>query len=410
MKIKSYYLLLLTVISFTSFAQINYEKGYFINNGNLKTECLIKNMDWENTPTEIQYKLAEGSEDVKIGINDVSEFGIGNALRYIRYDIDIDQSSEDLNLLSKERNPVFKNERVFLKQLVAGSANLYLYSGVNKKKYFYSTKDVPTKQLIYKQFFKQVDFNGHLETNNFYRSQLFTDVNCNNAPPKSFDKISYTENSLAKYFQSYNQCKGDKTDALTESSVNKKGMFQFKVIAGINQSSLSIDNLDYYKTTLNFDAKSYPVFGAQIEYILPFNKNKWSVFVESSYSNYKSSGVYTYNSISGPKSETMEIKGRFLDLAAGIRYYMFLNNDSKIFLSLGHNMSIIKFSDLKSQDSDNIDLTFEGTLNRYMFGLGLSHKKLSLEARYYSSQDISDYISRTSSFKNISFILGYKIF
>lgn len=410
MKIKSYYLLVLTVIfSFTSFAQINYEKGYFIDNHNLKTECLIKNFDWENSPTEIQYKLGESSDDLRLGINDISEFGIGNTLRYIRYDIDIDQSSEDLQSLSKERNPVFKNERVFLKQLVDGTANLYLYSGVNKKKYFYSTKEIPTRQLIYKQFFKQVDYNGHLETNSFYRSQLFTDVNCNNAQPKTFDKISYKENSLVKYFQNYNLCKGDKTDVYTESSLKKKGLFQIKIIAGMNQSTMSIDNLDYYKKTLDFDVKAYPTFGAEFEYILPFNKNKWSAFFAPAYSNYKSSGVYTYNTITGPKSETMEIKATIIDLPIGVRYYMFLNQNSKIFLNLGHVISLTSFSDLKSQNSDNIDLTFKELNRRSIVGVGFNYKKLSMEGRYYTAVDIDDYITRTSSFKSIALILSYKI-
>lgn len=412
MKIKPYYLLLLTVFSsITSFAQIKYEKGYFIDNRNLKTECLIKNIDWENNPTEIQYKQDESTEDTKLGINDIIEFGIGNTLRYIRYDIDIDQSPEDLNSLNKERNPVFKNERVFLKQLVEGTADLYLYSGVNKKKYFYSTKDIAAKQLIYKQFFKQVDYNSHLETNNFYRSQLFTDVNCNNAQPKSFDKISYTENSLVKHFQSYNQCKGDKTDIYTESTLKKKGLFRIKLIAGVNQSTLKINNLDAQGNSLDFGAKINPVFGAEFEYVLPFNKNKWSVFVEPSYTNYKSSAVYSYNTLSGPQNETMDVKATIIDVPVGIRHYMFLNDNSKIFLNIGYLNSFNSFTDIKSKNSDNVDLTeFKELVHGYIAGIGFNHKKLSMEARYYTSQEVEDYVLRTSSFKRVALILSYKIF
>ena len=51
----------LLVISFLfyltfSYSQITFEKGYFISNDGIKTECFIKNLDWRNNPTEFEYK------------------------------------------------------------------------------------------------------------------------------------------------------------------------------------------------------------------------------------------------------------------------------------------------------------------------------------------------------------------
>ena len=51
------------------FAQISFEKGYFINNANQKTNCLIKNQDWKDNPTEFEYKLDENSESIKLLFN-----------------------------------------------------------------------------------------------------------------------------------------------------------------------------------------------------------------------------------------------------------------------------------------------------------------------------------------------------
>ncbi len=44
-----------------SFAQISFEKGYFLNESGDKTTCLIKNIDWKNNPVKFSYKLNENS-------------------------------------------------------------------------------------------------------------------------------------------------------------------------------------------------------------------------------------------------------------------------------------------------------------------------------------------------------------
>ena len=45
---------------FNSYSQIKFEKGYFINNYNDKTDCLIKNIDWKSDLSSGLRKLADG--------------------------------------------------------------------------------------------------------------------------------------------------------------------------------------------------------------------------------------------------------------------------------------------------------------------------------------------------------------
>ena len=40
-----------------SYSQVNYEKAYFIDNDNVRTECFIKNKDLYNNPNTFEYKL-----------------------------------------------------------------------------------------------------------------------------------------------------------------------------------------------------------------------------------------------------------------------------------------------------------------------------------------------------------------
>ncbi len=100
---------LIVVINLSSFSQIKFEKGYFIDNNGVKTECLIKNMDWRSNPSEFVHKQNETSSVTKLNINTVKEFAV-NSTKYTRFLVNIDRSSEKVAQLSQKRNPVFKEE------------------------------------------------------------------------------------------------------------------------------------------------------------------------------------------------------------------------------------------------------------------------------------------------------------
>ena len=71
------------MLSFNSYSQISFEKGYYIDNDNKKINCLIKNIDWMNNPTEFEYKLPENDNSKRITIRSVKEFGVYNSSKYI---------------------------------------------------------------------------------------------------------------------------------------------------------------------------------------------------------------------------------------------------------------------------------------------------------------------------------------
>ena len=128
--------LLIILFSYSSYSQIVFEKGYFINNSNEKMECFIKNIDWRNNPTEFTYKTSEVSTQKNIGIESVKEFGLYNFSKYVRKTVEIDKSLESLDRLAHEKNPVFIEQELFLKVLVEGQANLYVYQEGDLKNSF----------------------------------------------------------------------------------------------------------------------------------------------------------------------------------------------------------------------------------------------------------------------------------
>ncbi|MGL6126113.1 MAG: hypothetical protein ACRC05_03280, partial [Chryseobacterium artocarpi] len=51
-------------LSITSiYAQVKYEKGYIINNDNVKTEVLIKNKGWVSNPDSFSYKKDDNAQE-----------------------------------------------------------------------------------------------------------------------------------------------------------------------------------------------------------------------------------------------------------------------------------------------------------------------------------------------------------
>lgn len=142
-------------LNFTGYSQIHFEKGYYVNNNGERVDGFIKNIGWKNNPYNFAFKSSESAEDNNITIDSVKEFSIVGGVRYKRFDVYIDRSSNNVQSLSKVREPEFSEETLFLEVLLEGEASLYAYEEGNLKRYFYTTGTSPIEQLIYKKYRKE---------------------------------------------------------------------------------------------------------------------------------------------------------------------------------------------------------------------------------------------------------------
>ena len=101
----------------STFGQITFEKGYFIDNSGRQTDCLIKNLDWKNNPTSFHYKISEQGEVSVKDITEVEVFNIINGAKYIRKTVEINRSSDKTSELDEKRKVEFNQEQLFLKEL-----------------------------------------------------------------------------------------------------------------------------------------------------------------------------------------------------------------------------------------------------------------------------------------------------
>ena len=394
---------LFMLIALSSYGQIVFEKGYFIDNSNQRTECLIKNIDWRNNPARFLFKM-EGVDSVKEGtIATVKAFGVYGYSNYVRGDVKIDRTKSTISDLTYERNPAWSQEKLFLRVIVAAKASLYYYEEGNLSRFFYSISGSPIEQLIHKEYFvHDVDDAKSIMVNNDFRQQLLTQVKCKSDPTNTVSRIRYNRTELERYFRSFNICEGDST--MPVKSTAKRNVLNIKINPGFTYSSVVFSNLfsgsyfDFNKT-INFR------LGIEFEYFLPFNKNKWSIVFEPTLQFLNTAGPQmtqlTYNTIEFP---------------LGLRYYVFLNGKSKIFLD-GFYLSSASYNpgrssvDLRYPPGNSI-VTLDMKSNYSLAGgLGVEVGRLSAEARYYSSRDLlSGYIYWDSNYHRMSLLFGYKIF
>jgi hypothetical protein len=405
------------VFSLTSYSQNKFQSGYVIDNNGTKLNCLINNLDWRSNPTEFEYKVSLNS-DIKTGnYRDVLEFGFDQGVKFKRFEIEIDRSSIMTKSLSKNADPEYTTEVLFLKQILEGTANLFLYKDGNIIKYFFSTNSLELpKQLIYKKYTvynEKIGADNVFENNN-YQSQLKSNFNCENISSDYYKKIEYKKNDLLNFFKKYDECNGT-TSKTIESNTDRKE-FYFNIRPSIRSSQLSINNPSSTIHEVSFDKKTSFSLGFEFEYILPFNNGKWSIIAEPTIQSYKNEKEYNYIFATQPittiRSTTATVEYKSIELPIGLRHYMFLNDKSKLFINLVYSLDFNN-SDKKIEyeSASIVDLDIK-TRNNLGFGFGYNFdNKYSIEFRSNSKREIlGGYALFNGNYTSSSIILGVNIF
>ncbi|HMG83939.1 MAG TPA: outer membrane beta-barrel protein [Ferruginibacter sp.] len=387
---------LILMASLSSNAQIKFESGYFITSQGEKINCLIKDKDWSYNPTEFIYKLNDTSEIKTADISAIAEFGVGSILKYRRFTINIDRSSELLGYMTDYYEPNFNKEQLFLKVLIEGKATLYQYESASLTRFFFSNDSVTDpQQLVYKIYYTSSNTTGE---NNTYKQQLLNNLKGSEVSEKDIDHCHYKKADLLKIFNTYN---GDdqQLNIVYVPKKIKRDIFDITLRAGLDFSFLNLKN--QYLGEVGMGSQTNFRMGIEAEYILPFNKNKWSIIFEPTFNQYNKTLVSTYG--------TTSIAYQGIEFPIGIRYYLFLNDRSKFFINaaLGYTVRFNSNTEILSDTLGNANSNFN-----LILGLGYKYNnRFAIEARYDGAEDL---ISRDnywySQSNTFSFIIGYTIF
>lgn len=400
-------IVLLSILYIESYSQIIFESGYFINESNQKTECLIKNIDWKNNPAEFDYKITQDAPLKKGSIKTIKEFGIYGVSKYIRDSVKIDRSGDDITDMSSDKNPAFQEEMLFLKVLIEGKASLFLFTDGNLTRFFYKINGSETEQLVYKRYLVR----NNIAENNYFKQQLFLTLKCQGITSENMEDIHYNKRDLEKLFSHYNECTG--SNYLKYEPIQKKDVFNLSLRPGLNSSTLAIQNYESDSKGIDFENALSFRFGMEAEFILPFNKNKWGITIEPTYQYYKSEKTMETGNVSGGVMVS-KVNYKSIELPVGLRHYFYLNNDSKIFANISYvfdfaNNSSIEF--LRSNGTIINELEIKPRRNLAL-GIGYKYKnRYSLEIQYYTNRNIlGDYLFWNGDYKKLSIVFGYSLF
>ncbi|MAD98428.1 MAG: hypothetical protein CMB99_13975 [Flavobacteriaceae bacterium] len=387
--------------------QTNFEEGYYLDNNNQKVSGFIKNYDWKSNPSEIEFKKSLDASPTTLNVSEVSKFSIKEELVFIRATVDIDNSSNYLHNMSESRLPEFENKTVFLKLIIDGEADLLRYESNKLLKFFYRIKNQNYQQLVFKNFKKP---NNTVGENNQFRIQLQKDLSCSSMNSADFKFVRYVQKELVNLFNSYNECAG--TTSISYVRKNDRKALNYSIRTRLNMNNLSISNS--VVPTLGTDFGSFIGYGIglEIEYILPFNNNKWAVIFEPTYNTSSTNTTRDIQNSAG-NTLTSEYTNNTLGLGIGARHYFFLNNDSKIFTNFSFLIDLSVNSEISSVRTNNtVANTIEPSETTTIgVGLGYSFKnKFSVEMRYVPSKDLfNNFAAWNSDSNSLSIILGYSL-
>jgi hypothetical protein len=410
---KNYLTLFLFLITLTTYAQGKYQQGYFIDMNNNRVNCFIKDIDKAATPEKFDYRLTEGGERLTGTINTIKEFGIGDRKKYVRATIKLDKSlyhTTDIGRFSNEKSPVFEEVTVFLNVLVDGDASLYMYEYGSLRRYFFKTTESEIYPLVYKKYvFIDEGFGStdQLKENKEFHQQLFNQVNCGNMQAGDIMKISYTRRELVKHFDEYNTCKG--IDYVNYDSKQTQTVFNVNLRPGI---ALGEKVFNGGRWDGKFENKMVFRFGVEFEILLPFHKNKLAIIIEPNYINYKSENVPVNFQVTETGSSVVNLSSYYeaIEVPVGLRYYFYLNSDSKLFV----NAAYLPSSTINSKITrEGNDITQLGSPTGYAFGAGYNfNNKYAVEVQYSTRETIYQGPGSlmNTNFNAISILLSYNLF
>lgn len=183
--------------------------------------------------------------------------------------------------------------------------------------------------------------------------------------------------------------------------IAKRKAFKLKITPGLKYSNASFSGSSggaTFQNELSFR------LGLEVEFILPFNNNKWAVFSEPLYQSY-------YSKQNKQSPVTLLVDYKSIEVPIGVRYYIFIKSNLKLFFNGAYSFvyrlpnSGIRFSD---RMENYLDINTKTNLG---FGLGATIRdRFSFEFRYHTPMKITQYLFWNSSFKSSSLVIGYTFF
>lgn len=318
----------LLLFSIVALGQDNFVSGYYIDQNNNKIEGFIEDVNTNNNPESINFKLALEDKSNVISISNISEFKVSTNYKYIKYIVKYDYgqvvNKSEINIYGKD--PDLKKKTVLAKVIVEGEVSL-LKAVINDVVFFYikNSMDEKPRLLIHRKY----NDNNKLRENNDFRKQLYDELKSEKLVMDNFTNLKYTEDELVAIFKNVNI---DNNSFVEQNiSVDKyKNKFYFKVIAGLSSAQATYD----FKNTIGMKpvdiTYTNPMFGFEFSNIFGTNSKRSEMFGRLFYQNLKSKANSHEVQSSYTVDYTLNSDISTLNFSGGYRHAIFQKGKNKV--------------------------------------------------------------------------------
>ena len=414
---KTIFTLLLSFLTVASFAQRKFVSGYYITKQGERVEAQINDQNWDRNPTFIE--ITKGSEVMRLGVAELTSFGLSTGDAYYAYSVEVDKSPTKLNAIEPNSQPIIEREMVFLKAIVKGAASLFYLKDANAKEHFYvQNGDEEPAELIYRTIKHESEGKSGYTKLPIYRGMLSAKLTDCPKVTQDVAKLPFTQKALKELLENYNLCVSGSTG--TYQAVQLGTIWNFSVAAGMGNTSLSFSSAEHKSlTNADFNSTHY-LAGVSALATLPRGRGKWAIQGNLFYRPLKAESESIERSITSNENYTRTTTSfdmAYLDVNAMVRY-RFLDGKLRPFLSAGLSNNLL-VSDNSKQTVFTKFYTSENTRERkpleetrkheqaLLFGLGVEMKKLAAELKMENGNGFSPYSGLKSSRNTFSFMLSY---
>jgi len=373
------------------YSQKEFKTGYIITKDFELVEGLIANFGEEDSSNKYVFKKSKKDSLLYLNTNNVREFGIRNQKKFVLAQILLEISDSQVldSNDTTEYTLKWMKKNAFLEILIEGeSTTLYYYYNSGVDNFYVQMNKSKLIPLIYKQYSvlntHNNDFTTEFVENNTYITTLKNLLKCPNEN-SAVKKVSYTRKSMVNFIKKYFECNNEKYTVYYEGKPSTRFNFKLAYLLTFTDFGANNGTTEYFDFTNGVNH----TFGAEIEYMIPFNKYRWSVFVEADYQFYKDTYIHPYTNI--PTS----IDYKVIEMPVGISYHIHLNHSNSLFLRAAIIPNIVLDDSYIAFYTPGNKYDLDGPVNAYV-GAGYAFKRFAIEYRYYSTQNLTESMDKNT--------------
>lgn len=384
------------IFLFLQFVTAQYESGYIVTKAGENKIGFIKSQNWNVGFEQIKFKnkLEEDAQD--IAVYNLSQFGIGNDIKFVVDKVLIDMSSENINNLSFKKAPVLESKTIALRKLVDGKISLYEYQFANGTRFFYKKPNQNFVQLISKRYLTPARKVG---VNDDFKVQLNLLLEDQKDVLKNkLSIVKYSRKSIAKLISEYNLLTSEGSDDYF-GQIEKETSFKISLHIGQERSTFTVGVFNGEAVFPDFNRT---IYGGEIEFLM-LNKKLGLFTGFTAKSNVSETAEYE-TSISGLfRSTSIAYKNNTVNL--GFKGYIETFRNLDLILSTGLSQHIV------SEFTSGSEI-FNRNATDFFFGAGIGYKKVFAEVRFFGDALFIENLSERTDFtnSNFNFRLSYIVF